>query len=55
MLENVFDIKLEKFSIFVYGKELFVNVDLYIVVGCCYGLVGFNGKGKIIFFKYIVN
>ncbi|XP_074975623.1 ATP-binding cassette sub-family F member 1 isoform X3 [Caretta caretta] len=55
MLENASDIKLEKFSISAHGKELFVNVDLYIVAGRRYGLVGPNGKGKTTLLKHIAN
>lgn len=48
------DIKVENFLIVVKGKDLFVNVSLYITAGRRYGFVGSNGYGKIILFNYMV-
>ncbi|KAJ1695405.1 hypothetical protein LUZ63_012103 [Rhynchospora breviuscula] len=52
-LDNVRDIVVENFSVFVAGKKLFNNASLKISHGKRYGLVGPNGKGKSTLLKLL--
>lgn len=55
LFDNQVDINIEKFSISVGGKGLFVNASLKITNGRKYGLVGPNGHGKTTLLKHIAS